>query len=47
MTYWLLTIILVSGAHAPGLAYGSWELCDRAAEGQRHLCTPIYFKDDR
>ena len=47
MNYFLLILILQSGHTATGYAYGSRELCNRAAHGQAHICRPITFKVDR
>jgi len=48
MNYWLLTLILANGAsvHTEG-AYGSKALCHKHANHTTHICTKIYYSEDR
>lgn len=47
MTYWLLTLILANGGQVHLWAYGSPQLCKRAAHGAVHTCTRVTYEEYR
>lgn len=46
MTYWILFLI-IGTSRQEQLAYGSKDLCERAAHSQPHVCKAKFFPYDK